>query len=218
MTKLKFYLEFFAILLIFIVPPIAAPFFAPERSVIYFTGISPWSALCFVAALAIYAESKSERALQKKGGFRNAFFAAELFKTFGFLCLSAAFFEAAGLCLKLRPQAQMVFPNTFLQGIFCAANIAVSAFSEEVIYRAYLPLAIKKIFGEEKKISQACAEILSILSFGAAHISNGILAVLNALFAGFALRSCFKKTRGIWAGFFAHFSYNALTLIIMIFA
>ncbi|MDE7290670.1 MAG: CPBP family intramembrane metalloprotease, partial [Treponemataceae bacterium] len=215
---LKFYLEYFAILLIFIVPPIAAPFFTPKTAVIYFTGISPWSAICFVAALAIYADLKGECAWQKKIGFRNVFFAAEVFKTFGFLCLSAAFFEAAGLCLKLRSQTQMVFPSTFLQGGFCAANLAVSAFSEEVIYRAYLPLAIKKIFGEEKKISQACAEIFSILIFGAAHVSNGILAILNALFAGFALRICFKKTRGIWAGFFAHFSYNALTLIMLIFA
>lgn len=218
MTKLKFYLEFFAILLIFIVPPIAAPFFAPKGGVIYLTGVSPWSALCFAASLAIYADMQSGCARQERGGLRNAFFAAELFKTFGFLCLSAAFFEAAGLCLKLRPQAQMAFPSTLLQGVFCAASLAISAFSEEVIYRAYLPLAIKKILGEKKRFSQACAEILSVLIFGAAHASNGILAVLNALFAGFILMTCFKKTRGIWAGFLAHFSYNALALVIMIFA
>lgn len=218
MTKLKFYLEFFAILLLFIVPPIAAPFFTPKSDAIYFTGISPWSALCFVAALAIYADLENECGGEKKIGFRDIFFASELLKTFGCLCLSAAFFEAIGLCLKLRPQTQIAFPKTLIQGVFCAVSLAVSAFSEEVIYRAYIPRAMKKIWGKEKRLSQACAEILPILIFGAAHISNGILAVMNAIFAGLALRVCAKKTRGIWAGFLAHFSYNALALIMMVFA
>lgn len=218
MTKLKFYLAFFAILLLFIVPPIAAPFFAPKSDVIYFTGISPWGALCFAASLAIYANVKNKFVQEKKGGFRTVFAASQFFKTFGCLCLSAAFFETLGLFLKLRPQAEMVFPKTFLQGVLCAVNLAAAAFSEEVIYRAYLPLSIKKLFGEEKKMSHVFAEILSVLLFGAAHISNGILAVLNAIFAGLVLRVCMKKTRGIQAGFIAHFLYNALTLFAMIFA
>lgn len=218
MTKLKFYLEFFAILLLFIAPLIAAPFLTAKRSVVYFTGISPWGALCFAASLAVYANLKNEFVQEKKGGFRDIFLASQFFKAFGCLCLSAAFFETLGFFLRLRPQAEMVFPKTFFQGVFCAANLAFAAFSEEVIYRAYLPLSIKKLFGEEKKISQICAEILSVLLFGAAHLSNGILAVLNAIFAGLVLRNCVKKTRGIKAGFIAHFLYNALTLLIMIFA
>ena len=75
-------------------------------------------ALCFAASLAVYANLKNEFVQEKKGGFRDIFLASQFFKAFGCLCLSAAFFETLGFFLRLRPQAEMVFPRHFFRAFF----------------------------------------------------------------------------------------------------
>lgn len=177
------------------------------------------------------------------GKFRRVIMLAEFFKTFGLLCVTQAFFEFLGFVLKVHHGTIIYFPgNINVAQIFSwAAALLSAAFYEETLYRAYLPFLLKKIFrkkcrsqngfsnaeneikaetnsaqgGKRMRFFDAAFEIAAIAIFGFSHLQNGILAVANALAAGFFLRRCAVRTGGIKAGFFAHFLYNALSLALL---
>ncbi|MDE6069191.1 MAG: CPBP family intramembrane metalloprotease, partial [Treponemataceae bacterium] len=177
------------------------------------------------------------------GKFRRVIMLAEFFKTFGLLCVIQAFFDFLGFVLKVHHGTIIYFPgNINVAQIFSWATALFSAaFYEETLYRAYLPFSLKKIFrkkhrsqngfsnaeneikaetnsaqgGKRIRFFDAAFEIAAIAIFGFSHLQNGILAVANALVAGFFLRRCAVRTGGIKVGFFAHFLYNALTLVLM---
>ncbi|MCF0126639.1 MAG: CPBP family intramembrane metalloprotease [Clostridia bacterium] len=56
-------------------------------------------------------------------------------------------------------------------------------------------------------------EIISLILFALGHIYLGLLAVINAAFAYFILRLCYKKTGSLIPGITAHFIYNILQLV-----
>ena len=178
-----------------------------------------------------------------KGKIRRVIVFAEFLKTFGILCATQALFEFLGFVLKVRPATIICFPGNvnIAQILSWAAALFSAAFYEETLYRAYLPFSLKRIFskkwrsqkellnaenevtaetdsaqsGKRAQFCDAAFEIIAIAIFGFSHLRNGILAVANALVAGFFLRRCVARTGGIQAGFFAHFLYNALTLALM---
>lgn len=180
----------------------------------------------------------------KAGKLRRVIVFAEFLKTFGLLCASQAFFECVGLLMKVRHEANVVFPKSVAEALSCAAAFLVAAFYEEVLYRAYLPFSLKMLFrkkippkkdgsdtenktvadavsaqGESsERVFDAAFEFAAIAIFAFSHFKNGFLAVANAAVAGFFLRRCAVKTDGIKAGFFAHFLYNALTLALLMMA
>lgn len=178
------------------------------------------------------------------GKIRRVIVFAEFLKTFGFLCAMQAFFEFLGFVLKVGHGTIISLPGNIniAQVLSWSAALFASAFYEETLYRAYLPFSMKRIFckkwrsqkeclnvedeikaetdctqnGKRSRFFDAAFEIVAISIFGFSHLQNGILAVANALVAGFLLRRCAMRTGGIKAGFFAHFLYNALTLALMI--
>lgn len=330
MTKTKFYLQFFFVSAIFVLPPLFAPFVSGGENVFEFTGFTWWNAECLlVAALLNFffgefqgeifrgrffgelgklldgnfgnknfgsegsdtffnaieasenfgSEDSSVISAEKRdslesaashprffdsrgvfldflfrgiffvfsppftGKFRRVIMLAEFFKTFGLLCVTQAFFEFLGFVLKVHHGTIIYFPgNINVAQIFSwAAALLSAAFYEETLYRAYLPFSLKKIFrkkcrsqngfsnaeneikaetnsaqgGKRTRFFDSAFEIAAIAIFGFSHLQNGILAVANALAAGFFLRRCAVRTGGIKVGFFAHFLYNALTLVLL---
>lgn len=328
MTKTKFYLQFFFVSAIFVLPPLFAPFFSGGENVFEFTGFTWWNAACLlVAALLNFflgefqgeifrgqffgergnswsgnfgnknfgsegsdtffnaieasenfgSEDSSVFSAEKRdslesaashprffdsrgvfldflfrgiffvfspsgtGKFRRVIMLAEFFKTFGLLCVTQAFFEFLGFVLKVGHGTIISLPSNInvAQILSWGAALLSAAFYEETLYRAYLPFSLKKIFhkkcrsqngfsnaeneikaetnsaqdgGNRARFFDAAFEIIAIAIFGFSHLQNGILAMANALAAGFFLRRCAVRTGGIKAGFFAHFLYNALSL------
>lgn len=101
------------------------------------------------------------------------------------------------------------------QFIFILISIFCSAFYEEVIYRFLLP-EILRIFLKVK--NYVVAELFIIVLFSLGHLYLGAWACINALISGLILRVCYLKTKTIIVPFLAHFFYNSLSIIILIFS
>ncbi|WP_294430926.1 CPBP family intramembrane glutamic endopeptidase, partial [uncultured Treponema sp.] len=137
----------------------------------------------------------------------------------GALCLSSVFFEGIAVAFKIEGGIQKaVFPSSFYGFINLFFGVLFSAFSEEVVYRFYLPQAFKEVLS--KKISNnlklwVLSELISLLLFSLGHIYLGFLGFLNALVCGFFLRFCMIKTKSIWIPFAIHAVYNFLSLLML---
>ena len=112
---------------------------------------------------------------------------------------------------------EMGFSSNYtpLNYVFLLVNLFVGAFYEEVIYREFLPETLLSFTGE-RKIPGIIAECSCIIIFALSHRYLGLMAVINALLGGIALRICRRKSLSIWAGTAAHFLYNAILLIFAI--
>ena len=110
--------------------------------------------------------------------------------------------------------SEATLPNNFLQWLVFFLGTILSAFNEEVIYRAFIPESMI-FFLKNKKFGGGISEITGILLFAFGHIHLSILGVLNALFCGIALRVCLKKTKTIFFSFAAHAAYNLLSFILI---
>lgn len=144
-----------------------------------------------------------------------------LFCTWSAICL--------GLLMIIQALMQaltMAFPENYeeigipsnftpLNCVFLLVNLLIGAFYEEVIYREFLPETLL-LFTGERKIPGLIAECSCVLIFALSHRYLGLMAVINALLGGIVLRICRKKSLSIWAGFSAHFLYNAILLIFAI--
>lgn len=147
----------------------------------------------------------------------------------GTLCLGMIFFvsaafQAIGFFVDGNFQDEIVFPKNafyfinFVFGTFCAA------FTEEIFYRFYLPSAFKKnlkilSFGkfdsQKSKPIEIFIEIISVLIFAFSHRYLGLLAVLNAFFAGAILRFCLIKSKSVFIPTVAHFIYNLFVFFVI---
>ena len=145
--------------------------------------------------------------------------------TFGALMLIYAFVELGGVTLmNLLKLGAMPSGTRTLSGLrqwlSAVAALAVGAFYEECLYRAFLPeiplrimaLAKKEVFVKHEKALTAIVEGSCALLFAFSHRYMGIPAVINALLCGIVLRICYKKTGSIFCGTAAHGCYN-LTLL-----
>lgn len=114
---------------------------------------------------------------------------------------------------------------TLPQGIQWAGaflQLMTGAFSEEVIYREFLPESLNQIFYKNNKkrklIWTIILEAFGIIFFAAGHLYAGYISVINAFFSGIIFRICYKKTGNVYTGFAAHFVYNLLMLLFAFFS
>lgn len=138
----------------------------------------------------------------------------------GLLFFFSLIFKAISFFFKNTSVAGNIsveLPVTFVQWIFCILSFLFSAFYEEILYRFYFPDALIRIlqYKWNNKIIIIICEVLGLLVFSFGHIYLGWLSVLNATCAHIILRMTYKKSKTIWAGFFAHFIYNIISLILL---
>lgn len=104
-------------------------------------------------------------------------------------------------------------PDNFVHWIFCFCDFFFSAFFEEVIYRYFIPEGLRFLL-KEGTLKNILIEIFSLLLFAFGHLYLGWFAVLNAGTGYIILRFCYKKTKSLFPGIAAHFSYNLIQLLI----
>lgn len=142
--------------------------------------------------------------------------------SFGSLCLVSAFFQGIAF-LSGKDMSQNIARPEKLEWIFCVLNFLLSAASEEILYRFFLPESLAFFSGfakkeRTKKILASFSEILSALAFALSHRYLGFLSVMNAFFAHGILRFCCKKTGKLRLNVLSHFLYNFLSLLVFVFA
>lgn len=221
MTKKLFFLQFFLIILIFVLPPIFARLDADAE--IFLGKFNFFSLLNFSLAVFLFLQNKGEAEepakkipLYLKIGILYSLF----FVTFGALLVSGVVFESIGALLGLKGGAKITMPQLWYEYLFCLLNFLFQAFYEESLYRLYLPDALGKIIPGLKTIpdsaeKQRAAEIACVLLFALAHSYSGIPAVLNAAAAGIILRRTALKAKSIMPGFFAHLAYNLVSAAVL---
>lgn len=160
-----------------------------------------------------------ERPKRAASLLRAAVFASRVLVCYGSLLLLGIFFYVAQKFLE-GGSAQVTLPQNFTSALACAFTLFAAALFEETVYRWHLPWALKKIAspktGAETWKARAFfwgTEAACAVLFALAHRWQGALAVLNAFFAGIALRVCAVKAKGLAPGIAAHFLYNASALL-----
>lgn len=225
MKKITFYLQFILILSFFIVPPLMVSESAGEISIGVF---SPWTVACILVSLVLYIEYRDVEDLylssfRSDGKMLNPFIRhimrSGLFLfTLGLLCISQVVFNAIGIFLHYKTQEHSLYVTGAAGKMLCIFTMAAAAFFEEVIYRFYLPFALRKVTGilKNRIMIFIFSEAASVLLFAFAHKYLGMLAVLNAFSCGILLRICALKSESLIPGFCAHFIYNLFTLLLVI--
>ena len=228
MTKKIFYLQFFLILLIFVLPPIFPK--KMENLILDLGKFNFFSLLNLAAALFILTQRKKllgdggeeeKKFGEKERSFLKATSHASAFLiSFGLLILSGSGMTAFENFIKARPQNNVILPKNF-SGFFCAfLTLAISVLFEESLYRLYLPETLKKILlkdgleEKKRKLLFALAEGSAAIFFALAHRWQGMAAATNALFCGAVLRFFFLKTKSLVPGIAAHFFYNAAAILL----
>lgn len=117
---------------------------------------------------------------------------------------------------KSSQQISVINPDSFIKWIYCILNFIFAAFFEEIIYRFYFIDELNFLFNKSNKKSLFWIfEIFGLVIFAISHYYMGFLAVINAAFGHIILRICYKKSKSIIPGFFAHFCYNIISLILL---
>ena len=210
MKKEYLLLEFSAVFLIFIVPPLLV-------------GTAPPAA--FPAHLQLETVLRAAVAAALHAQFRpaprhNTRFAQHVARlqwgalTTGLLMLIFAAFELLALLVPQAASAAATggLPQTAAAWLSALLAFACSAYYEEVLYRLYLPAALGPFLGNARW-ARLMNEALPLMLFALAHRYLGWAAVLNAACCGAVLRLCLRKTGGVATGTAAHFLYNALLLL-----
>ena len=197
-----------------VLPPIVFQFFA-ERQKEFFVHYPISVFLTGIFSFLIYYYSIKGRIFKSKILHeKTAFFvySSNTMICFGILCLSTVIFEGISYYLNYNPGIQQViFPQNTIGFINFIFGVIFSAFSEEVIYRFFLPLAFKEILSKKLTVYPKLwlfYEGLSLILFALGHLYLGIFGFMNALVCGFALRFCMIKTKTIWISFIIHLAYN----------
>lgn len=134
--------------------------------------------------------------------------------TFGLLMIVYALFETVSLVFKIVSPYTPLLPAQKSAGsiIVLLVNLVCAAYYEEVVYRFFLPEALRTLL-PAKKIALHSAEVFSLVAFALAHRYLGIVAVLNAFICGFILRVCYKRSSGIMLGTISHLAYNVAIVL-----
>ena len=218
------YILFFFILFIIVLPPVIGQFFLERQteivahypvSVFLTAGIS--FLIYFFARKGMIFKDPVEK-------LRLPFF--ECFYTyssnslvcFGFLCLCTALLEIIAYFSGIDSGIKNIaFPDSVFGKLNFLFGVIAAAFSEEMIYRFYLPRSFKEMlskkFGNNRRLSVVC-EVLALLLFSLGHLYLGILGFINAVLCGAALRLCMIRTKSLWIPFIIHALYNLLSFLI----
>ena len=238
MTKKIFLLQFFSILLIFVLPPIFASFGPGGRNLqADFSRLNVYTLPCAALAAFLCLQDKNDRQEEEAAGGQMGGEKAQNAggRLWRLLELSGHFLLAFGLLTAAACAARLVLialgigeeslgpakklPQSASGWAACAFTLFAAALYEESLYRLYLPKAfrglIKPKADASPKIRAAAtflAEALPLVLFALAHAWQGVFAVFNALFAGVVLRLCFVRAKSILPPFLAHLLYNAAAL------
>ena len=217
--------EFIFVAIFLIFPPLIN---APENEVLtldFSKGYSISTYAVFLVSLFIFAERNYSEKKNNKKSVSNAKKSSLIEKTsVGTVCLGAIFivsavFQAFSLLENkgsFKSQT-IIFPESFFYFASFFTGTFFAAFSEEVIYRFYLPDALKnniKILSlgrlncEKSKALNLLFELLSVCIFALSHRYLGLLSVFNAFFSGFILRFCLIKSKSVFVPFLIHSVYN----------
>ena len=187
----------------------------------------PWQSLChaiFAAVLFVISKkiinapsSDSKNQVESKKVYFLLYFIIPMTLTFGSLFSISLILKFFSIIFNEKTEILVEKPDSFLAALFCIINFACAAFYEEVIYRFYFPQTLIRFFKlkSNRKILEVIAEIIGALVFAFAHLYLGYISVINAFAAHIVLRLCYKKCNNIWAGYFAHFIYNIISLILL---
>lgn len=217
--------EFIFVAFFLIAPPL---FNAPKNEILvldFSKGYSFSTYAVFLVSVFIFAErSFSDKKNNKTGDLITKKSSLIEKTSVGTVCLGAifivsAFFQLSALLENKNSfnSQRIIFPENFFYFINFLFGTLFAAFSEEVIYRFYLPFALKenvknlsreKLNSEKSKTLNLFFEFLSACVFALSHRYLGILAVLNAFFSGLVLRFCMIKSKSVFVPFFIHSLYN----------
>ena len=213
---LKKHADFFLIILFFAIPPI----FSSGQNVEQisdqqaFSPAAPLSTLLLRVALSVYILFKMKFG---KKDFKSFSFAS----TLSILCILlinamlwnfiAGFFQSSS-----DDQLEKIVPEGFWSNFYIWLSLFVSAFYEEILYRKFLPDETASFDSQQKSLLyRIIVESLIILIFALGHRYLGVLAVLNAVFAGGVLRFFCVKTGSFLSGFTAHLIYNLIVFFLL---
>lgn len=229
MQKRFFSTEFFIILLFFVMPPIIFPQTTGDEYVMEI----PYTVFILAAlSFCLWWQIKAEKNIQtpsQTSRLRVLMNQGHCLVTFGTLLVTAGGIE---LICRLSPVTQnkphLLPPETFSGWLNVIFGTLCAAFYEEVLYRVYLPDAMKRIFVHRKGGSSFQSEVpqttkkdlrsfalesAAVILFALAHRYVGWISVLNALIAGTVLRRCYIKTASLLSCFIAHTLYNFVMLL-----
>lgn len=218
----KTLLEFALVFALFVLNPIfsqifayfldgvqASPMLAEYNASVFFLAILSFLLVLEFPTRIFHTKPILEE--QKRADFIRCLSCANI--CFGSLCLISA---VSLLFLHLfnvsAPEQKILPPKNALGWINFALGTPCAAFSEEVIFRLYLPSRFSLFFEKENdsffSFRRFVLECIPLALFSLAHFYQGFFGILNAFLCAIALRRCFLKTRSIFVPFFVHALYN----------
>ena len=225
---MHYIIELFVILALLIIPP----FFStpvPKLIIPFFS----WKDILIFGIIAFYCYIRIKDEKNKDTSFNNfksnfeknnkdkkSFVLKNILLSFfflGFLFLNGFFWQ----WISNSQTEKVCFYNSILWYFFQIFGIFVYAFYEETMYRYFLPFSIGKNLELLTKTENPqkwifiLSEILALLLFSFGHIYMGIFAVLNAFFAGIALRFLIWKSKSVFPSTIIHFIYNLVLYLSM---
>lgn len=212
-------IELAAVFMVLILPPLLT---TKGNGISKAAEFSPYVVIqFFTAAVLFYQNSRlsiKSNAGENKGKIpaviRNLFWFS---MGLGSLMLVFACTQTLSLIFHLGITADPVPPGLevkhFYNWIFLFLAISTGAFYEEVLYRLFFPSFMHGIFDKKNKILFYFVELISVLIFAFSHRYLGMISVLNAFFCGIILRLCLSRSKSLFPGFLAHFTYN-ISLIV----
>ena len=233
MKKGFFATEFAVLLLFFVLPPIVFASKMPSERVMQFS----WQTFVLAAFAAVLwwhlrnetqTEAEAHSAEQTRTGgdeqkLHRFMHQGYALLTFGAIVVCAGISELAGrFLLHTNDAVRLHAPASILGWVNVGLGTVCAAFYEEVLYRVYLPGALKRLFCKRPSCADgtvphftkkafAC-EACAVVLFALAHRYLGWLSVANAAVAGALLRRCYRKTDRLWTNLAAHVAYNAVML------
>ena len=204
-------IEFALVLAFLVLPPIffQAGMEAPK------TATPSFSAQTYALALLAFFIYYIHRNVyiirfQKKWTKMQVFIASgECLVCFGSLCVVSVLLELAGYLLGESGEIQKAaLPHSLNSWVVFISGMVCAAFYEEVVYRFYLPEAMRHLFSRFPKIPQLALEAVAVALFALGHIYLGALGFLNAAICGTILRLFVWRTHSLWCSLIPHALYN----------
>lgn len=221
--NLLFYLTFAYVLVFFVLPPAVMPFFSERQTEIkarYPLSVFLNGGIAFLIYFFSEVRPRIFDTPPVPSSKKTPFFvfSGSALVCFGILCVSSVIFEAVSFLLGIAPGIQgIVFPKSLPGIINFFSGVIFAVLFEEVIYRFFLPHAMRKIVihqggrGQESVRDVFLCEGIPVILFAAGHLYLGAFGFSNALICGIALRVCMTRTRTLCVPLIVHAAYNFLT-------
>lgn len=218
MKNLALKIEFFFIVSWFVLIPFFLQLFYGENiSNTLDARFSIETLICLAFSIVIYIQFKVNGTLNHKSTCSPLSFLIAFGKglsLFGWLVIFNIVLTLCDVLIQNEGSGivkEVLFPETLAGGILFVISVIVAACFEEILFRLFIPEALKKMAGE--RLSWLW-EIISVALFATGHIYLGWTGFINSILAGITLRFFFKKTGNIWINCTVHSIYNLLLFAI----